>query len=142
MTGWDQPDVPQFRRDLAAFEKTPFDGVILFVPGKKPDGTSFTSFNNLFSREPWTEAMFAESVADLKAARSTNESRDPAAKTDLEAFMERLALEGQPWLRHALEGADELPIRSTRAMLTTASLEVPVDSQAPQPVCLAGELSV
>jgi len=71
MTGWDQPDVAQFRRDLAKFENTPFDGVILFVPGKKPEGTPFTSFNNLFSREPWTEAMFAESVADLKAARST-----------------------------------------------------------------------
>jgi hypothetical protein len=71
MSGWDQPDVAQFRRDLAAFEKTPFDGVILFVPGKKPDGTPFTSFNNLFSREPWTEAMFADSLADLKAARST-----------------------------------------------------------------------
>lgn len=71
MSGWDQPDVAQFRRDLAQFEKTPFDGVILFVPGKQPDGTPFTSFNNLFSREPWNEAMFADPVADLKAARST-----------------------------------------------------------------------
>lgn len=71
MSGWDQPDVAQFKRDLAVFEKTPFDGVVLFVPGKKPDGTTLTSFNNLFSREPWTEAMFAESVADLKAARSS-----------------------------------------------------------------------
>lgn len=71
MTGWDQPDAAQFRRDLAEFEKTPFDGVILSVPGKKPDGTTFTSFNNLFSREPWTETMFAEAVADLKAARSS-----------------------------------------------------------------------
>ena len=70
MTGWDQPDVAQFRRDLVQFEQTPFDGVILFVPGKTPDGASFTSFNNLFSRQPWTEAMFADSLADLKAARS------------------------------------------------------------------------
>jgi len=70
MTGWDQPDAAQFRRDLAQFEQTPFDGVILFVPGKKPDGTPFSSHNNLFSREPWTEAMFADSLADLKAARS------------------------------------------------------------------------
>jgi len=70
MSGWDQPDAAQFRRDLAAFEKYPFDGVILTVPGTKPDGTSFTSFNNLFSPEPWTEAMFAGALADLKAARS------------------------------------------------------------------------
>jgi hypothetical protein len=71
MSGWDQPDAAQFRRDLAAFEKYPFDGVILTVPGTKPDGTSFTSYNNLFSPEPWTEAMFAGALADLKAARST-----------------------------------------------------------------------
>lgn len=71
MSGWDQPDTAQFRRDLAAFEKYPFDGVILTVPGRKPDGTQFTSFNNLFSSEPWTEAMYADALADLKAARST-----------------------------------------------------------------------
>lgn len=71
MSGWDQPDAAQFRRNLATFEKHPFDGVILTVPGRKPDGTQFTSFNNLFSPEPWTEAMYADALADLKAARST-----------------------------------------------------------------------
>jgi len=70
MTGWDQPDAGQFRRDLAAFEAYPFDGVVLSVPGSKPDGTSFTSYNNLFSAEPWSEAMFGPALADLKAARS------------------------------------------------------------------------
>ena len=71
MSGWDQPDAAQFRRDLSEFEKHPFDGVILTLPGKKPDGTSFTSFNNLFCADPWTEAMFADALADLKAVRST-----------------------------------------------------------------------
>lgn len=71
MSGWDQPDVARFRRDLAEFEKTPFHGVVLSVPGRKPDGTPFNSFDQLFSREPWTEAMFADSLAGLKAARST-----------------------------------------------------------------------
>jgi hypothetical protein len=71
MTGWDQPEAAQFRRDLAQFERTPFDGVVLSVPGKKPDGAPFNSYNNLFNHELWTEAMFADSVADLQAARST-----------------------------------------------------------------------
>ena len=71
MSGWDQPTAAQFRRDLAEFEKHPFDGVILTVPGRRADGTSFTSYNNLFSAEPWNEGMFAEALADLKAAHPT-----------------------------------------------------------------------
>ena len=71
MSGWDQPDAAQFHRDIKEFEKYPFDGVILTVPGKRNDGTSFSSFDNLFSAEPWNEAMFASALADLKATRST-----------------------------------------------------------------------
>jgi len=71
MSGWDQPDAAQFRRGLAEFEKYPFDGVILTVPGKKADGTLFTSFNNLFSAEAWTEGMFSDALADLQATRPT-----------------------------------------------------------------------
>ena len=70
MSGWDQPDAAQFRRDIKEFEKYPFDGVILTVPGKRNDGTSFSSYDNLFSAEPWNEAMFSSSLADLKATRS------------------------------------------------------------------------
>src|ERR1035437_618117 len=35
MSGWDQPDAAQFRRNIKEFEKYPFDGVILTVPGKR-----------------------------------------------------------------------------------------------------------
>jgi hypothetical protein len=70
MSGWDEPDAAQFHRDMKEFEKYPFDGVILTVPGTKPDGTSFSSHDHLFSAEPWTEAMFAAALADLKATRS------------------------------------------------------------------------
>jgi hypothetical protein len=70
MSGWDQPDAAQFRRDIKEFEKYPFDGVILTVPGKRNDGTSFSSFDNLFSAEPWNEALFASALTDLKATRS------------------------------------------------------------------------
>jgi hypothetical protein len=72
MSGWDEPDAAQFRRDIRQFEQYPFDGVILTVPGTRPDGTPLTSHDNLFSAEPWTEAMFAGALADLKATHSTN----------------------------------------------------------------------
>ena len=70
MSGWDEPDTAQFRRDIKVFEKHPFDGVILTVSGKKPDGSRFSSHNHLFSAEPWNEAMFADALADLKATHS------------------------------------------------------------------------
>jgi len=70
MSGWDQPDAAQFHRDMKEFEKHPFDGVILTVPGTNPDGTSFSSLDHLFSAEPWNESMFAAALADLQATHS------------------------------------------------------------------------
>ena len=56
-----------------------------------------------------------------------SENYDPTARKDLEAFMERLAPEGQAWQRHTLEGADDSPSHM-RAMLTDVSLSIPVDN--------------
>jgi secondary thiamine-phosphate synthase enzyme len=56
-----------------------------------------------------------------------SESYDPTAKIDMEAFMERLVPESQPWQRHTLEGPDDSPSH-IRAMLTAVSLEIPIDS--------------
>ena len=56
-----------------------------------------------------------------------SESYDPTARLDLEAFMERIAPEDQPWYRHVLEGSDDSPSH-IRAMLTDTSLTIPIDS--------------
>jgi secondary thiamine-phosphate synthase enzyme len=56
-----------------------------------------------------------------------SESYDPTARLDLEAFMERVAPENQPWYRHVLEGSDDAPSH-IRAMLTDASLSIPIDN--------------
>jgi secondary thiamine-phosphate synthase enzyme len=48
------------------------------------------------------------------------------ARQDLEAFMDHLVLEDQPYYRHTLEGSDDSPSHM-RAMLTHTSLSVPVD---------------
>jgi len=55
-----------------------------------------------------------------------SENYDPSARQDLEAFLERLAPEGQAWHRHTLEGADDSPSHM-RAILTNSDLAIPVD---------------
>jgi len=70
MSGWDEPDTAQFRQHIAQFEKYPFDGVILTVPGRKPDGQAFSTIDRFFSPEPWTEGMFTNALADLQATHS------------------------------------------------------------------------
>jgi len=56
-----------------------------------------------------------------------SENADPTARQDLEAYMDRLAPENQPWHRHTLEGSDDSPSHM-RAMLTQPGLTIPVDN--------------
>lgn len=56
-----------------------------------------------------------------------SENYDPTAKLDLEAFLERLAPEGQPWHRHILEGGDDSPSHM-RAILTNTDLSIPIEA--------------
>lgn len=73
------------------------------------------------------EGMCYLFVQHTSASLVISESYDPSARSDLEAFMDRLAPEGESWMRHTLEGADDSPSHM-RAMLTQASLYIPVDS--------------
>jgi secondary thiamine-phosphate synthase enzyme len=66
-------------------------------------------------------------IQHTSASLVISESYDPSAKTDLEAFMDHLVSEDQPWHRHTLEGADDSPSHM-RAMLTNVSLSIPIDS--------------
>ncbi len=65
-------------------------------------------------------------VQHTSASLVISESYDPTARQDMEAFLERLAPEGQPWHRHTLEGVDDSPSH-LRAMLTSTSETIPVD---------------
>ena len=51
------------------------------------------------------------------ASPGISESYDPTARMDLVEYMERLALDKQPWHRHKLGGADN-STSHMRAMLT------------------------
>ncbi len=66
-------------------------------------------------------------IQHTSASLVASESYDPSARQDLEAFMDHLVPENQPYYRHTLEGADDSPSHM-RAMLTTTSLSIPIDN--------------
>lgn len=62
------------------------------------------------------------------------ENADPTARHDLEGFLRRLVPRGDDpamgWLRHRLEGTDDMPAH-LRAMLLPVSLAIPVAGGRP-----------
>ena len=67
-------------------------------------------------------------VPHTSASLVISESYDPTAKIDLEAFMEKLVPESQPWHQHTLEGRDDSPSHM-RAMVTMTSVTIPIDDR-------------
>ena len=65
-------------------------------------------------------------IQHTSASLVASESYDPSARQDLEAFMDHLVLEDQPFYRHTLEGPDDSPSHM-RSMLTLTSLSIPID---------------
>lgn len=53
------------------------------------------------------------------------ENADPSVRSDLEAFMSRLAPDGDPLFSHTAEGADDMPAH-VRSVLTQSGLDLPV----------------
>jgi len=72
------------------------------------------------------EGMCFLYVQHTSASLLISENYDPTAKDDLEQFLEVLAPENQPWHTHTLEGPDDTTSH-LRAMLTPASLSIPID---------------
>ncbi len=48
------------------------------------------------------------------------ENADPSARTDLEAFLERLVPPNQPYFEHTMEGEDDMPSHIKMALTRTA----------------------
>ena len=53
------------------------------------------------------------------------ENADPTVRQDLEAFMGRLAPDGDPLFEHSLEGPDDMPAH-VRSVLAGSALTIPV----------------
>jgi len=64
-------------------------------------------------------------VRHTSASLLIQENADPSARHDLEAWMTRIAPEGDPHFTHNDEGLDDMPSH-IRAALTSTSLGIPI----------------
>lgn len=64
-------------------------------------------------------------IQHTSASLTISENADPSARQDLEAFIDRLAPEDEPWYTHTIEGPDDMPSH-IKSIVTDTSLLVPV----------------
>lgn len=72
-----------------------------------------------------SEGLCTLFIQHTSASLLVQENYDPSARSDLEAWLNRLVPEGDPLYTHTLEGADDMPAH-IKAALTATSLAVPV----------------
>ena len=72
-----------------------------------------------------TEGLCNVFVPHTSASLLAGENWDPSVRRDLEAFMKRLAPDGDPAYEHEAEGPDDMPAH-IRTMLTQSSIVIPV----------------
>lgn len=66
-------------------------------------------------------------IQHTSASLLIQENADPSAKADLEAWLARIAPEGDPAYTHRAEGPDDMPSH-LRAAITPVSLSIPIQS--------------
>lgn len=64
-------------------------------------------------------------ILHTSASLALNENASPDVRTDLAAWLDRAVPDGAPYLRHTLEGPDDMPAH-VKAILTGPSLTLPV----------------
>ncbi len=74
---------------------------------------------------PGEPALCTVFVRHTSASLVIQENADPSAARDLEAFLLRLAPDGDPAYTHTAEGPDDMPSH-IRAALTATSLGIPI----------------
>ena len=72
-----------------------------------------------------TDGLCNVFVPHTSASLLAGENWDPSVRRDLEAFMSRIAPDGDPGYEHDAEGPDDMPAH-IRTMLTQSSIVVPV----------------
>lgn len=71
------------------------------------------------------EGLCTVMIQHTSASLTIQENADPSARHDLEQWIERHVLEGDPHFTHTLEGPDDMPAH-IRAALTSTTLSIPV----------------
>lgn len=71
-----------------------------------------------------SEGLCTVFIRHTSASLVIQENADPAARRDLEAFLDRLVPDGDPFYTHTAEGEDDMPSH-VKAALTRTSEQVP-----------------
>lgn len=71
------------------------------------------------------EAICTVFVRHTSAGLCIQENADPSARRDMEAWLDRIAPEHEPWYTHVDEGPDDMPSH-LKAILTGSGLTIPV----------------
>ena len=71
------------------------------------------------------EAVCTVFVQHTSAGICIQENADPSARRDMEAWLDRVAPEGEPWYTHVDEGPDDMPSH-LKAILTGTAVSIPV----------------
>ncbi len=72
-----------------------------------------------------TEGLVTLFIRHTSASLLIQENADPAAREDLEAWLNRLVPEGDPIYTHTQEGPDDMPAH-IKAALTATNLSIPL----------------
>jgi secondary thiamine-phosphate synthase enzyme len=75
-----------------------------------------------------TDGLCNVFVPHTSASLLAGENWDPSVRRDLEAFISRLAPDGDPRYEHDAEGPDDMPAH-IRTMLTQSSIVIPVTAR-------------
>src|SRR5919205_1549048 len=76
------------------------------------------------ARSGLREGLCTVFIRHTSASLVIQENADPAARRDLEAFLDRLVPEGDPLYTHVAEGDDDMPSH-VKAALTRTSEQIP-----------------
>ena len=91
----------------------------------------FTREAALFVSESGVDSsLLTVFVRHTSCSLTIQENADPDVKRDLHEFFARLVPENMDWLRHTIEGPDDMPAHIKTA-LTQVSLSIPVSGGAP-----------
>ena len=71
------------------------------------------------------EAVCTVFVTHTSAGVCIQENADPSARRDIEAWLDRIAPEHEPWYTHVDEGPDDMPSH-LKAILTGTAVSIPV----------------
>lgn len=98
----------------------------LTIATRGPGLTEFTAEARRFVADCGIECgLLTAFVRHTSASLIIQENADPDVRLDLAEFFARLVPDGMEWLRHTLEGPDDMAAH-IKAALTASSLSVPI----------------